>query len=284
MNKFCLVMLASLALALPARAGLIVGGTSGNAFQNLSPYSINENGVPYWDNKSSDGSKYNIGYYLTKTGGYATNATLGQDSPALSPGELEFWGKVSSGGTSADPSFSLLAPGPVSASLYLSFAGFHEINTFGWYEVLHDTVVRHDLFHGLAYGSHANYPLQATFDPTGDFGLFLQSKDNQIFYSDSSLNPAKDVIDNQLHQHFALFRESPADRLWVGVEDWLGNNDTEKNGDFNDMVVSLTSAAGPGTQAVPESASLAYLGAGVVGAFVWFFSRGRRPKASPARV
>ena len=41
-----------------------ISGTAGAAFQSLAGANLNQNGNPYWDNTSIDGSNRNVGFFL----------------------------------------------------------------------------------------------------------------------------------------------------------------------------------------------------------------------------
>src|ERR1035438_10490199 len=72
-----------------------ISGTAGAAFQSLAGTNLNQNGKPYWDNTSIDGSNKNVGFFLVN----APTAPL-----ADAPGALPYWGNtfnagIDSGGT-----------------------------------------------------------------------------------------------------------------------------------------------------------------------------------------
>lgn len=262
-----IVLLAAAAPAAPA--GILVHGSAGHAWLPFTTPS--EGGNPYWDQHSLDGSQYNVGYYLTRTGGYAAPATLGKDSPALPADQLQYWGSSSSP-HQADPLQTFQAQGAVPVTLHLTFAGNHNINEFGYY-LVGSPATLHPLFAGGEYyGTGPNYPVTASFTPTGEFGFYLKTG-SKTYYSESSLNPADDLINGQdPHQHFAVFRETASGRLWIGVEDLKGLNATEQAGDFNDIIVSIHEA--------PEPAGILLAGWGMLGVLAWL--RGSRAISAPS--
>src|SRR5262249_8941839 len=108
-----LTVAGALAWSAPARAdALNIQGTAGFGF--LGPVlSSSESGTVYWTNPSQDGSQANIGYYLLKTGMFASSP-LGNNSPAIPGTWLQNW--TGSMGQ-ADPSLTFSATGAVRASL-----------------------------------------------------------------------------------------------------------------------------------------------------------------------
>jgi len=62
-----------------------ISGTAGAAFQSWGVTNLNQNGAPYWDNTSLDGSNMNVGFFLVN----APTAPL-----AGAPGALPFWGNT----------------------------------------------------------------------------------------------------------------------------------------------------------------------------------------------
>lgn len=241
----------ALLLAPPLQAGILVNGSAGHGWQPFS--APTEGGNPYWDQHSLDGSNKGVGYYLTQTGGYTPPAMLGKDSPALLPGDLQYWGSNSSPHL-ADPLQTFHANNHVPTKLYLTYAGNHAVNEFGYY-FLASPGTLHPLFSsGEYYGTGPDYPLSTSFQPSGDFGFYLKTAGNVVYYSDSSLNPGDDLINGQPHQHFAVFQQTGG-KLWIGVED-LKNNGTEKTGDYNDIIVSI--------QEAPEPTAMVLAGCGLL--------------------
>src|SRR5271169_262363 len=96
-----------------------ISGTAGAAFQSWAVTNLNQNGKPYWDNPSLDGTNKNVGFFLVN----APTAPL-----AGAPGALPFWGNAfhsatDSGGT-PDLNFTFQRTAASSvASLELEVAG-----------------------------------------------------------------------------------------------------------------------------------------------------------------
>jgi hypothetical protein len=221
-----------------------IRGTAGAAFQNWSATNLNENGKPYWDNTSLDGSNKNVGFFLTD----APTAPL-----ADAPGTLPFWGKTynstsDSGGT-PDLNFTFQRTSASSiASLELEVAGNKDINEFGWYNTTNPAVL-HPVFLGPD-----SAPSTDTFSPSAQYGLYLKGADG-VYYTQSSLNPSGDTA----HQHFAVFEQSSTNGTpvyWIGIEDLsvFGLNGAEGGtGDYNDMVLRISAVT---VQTVPEPSTV----------------------------
>jgi hypothetical protein len=242
MKKLLLfAMLAGLLIAPNVFADTIVG-TAGYGWQTWVSGNLNENGAPYWDKVSADGSHKNVGYYLTNTG-FFTGSTDG-------PGAIPFWGSAyNSGGDTggaADPSFYFTGPAAYStASFKLEIAGNAAHNEFGWYLSTGSAPDLGDL-NPIFYGSDTPASPDVAFSPTGDYGFYI--KVNGAFYTTEGFSVG-DGADG--FQHFAVFQDGSS--YWVGMEDFHGGADF----DYNDMIVKLTP--------VPEPVSMLLLGSGLIG-------------------
>jgi hypothetical protein len=258
-----LAVAGALAGAGTARAdALNIQGSPGFGFQG-PVLAATESGGAYWRNPSLDGPGANVGFYLTKTGLFA-NSPLGNNSPAIPGNRLENW---IGGAGQADPSLTFSAAGGVRASLYATVAGYSNVNEFGWYNLTAGGPgALHPLFTGVSLdGSKVD---TTTFFPSGPFGFYLRSPEG-LFFSQTQFNPQGDLLnDGSAHQHFALFEDDRNGSLFLGVEDFKGQNSVENGGDFNDLIVRLDPLA-----SVPEPSSLALFGLGTLGLAGWRLRR-----------
>jgi hypothetical protein len=231
-----------------------ISGTAGAAFQNWTAADLNQNGTPYWDNTSLDGTNMNVGFFLTD----APTAPL-----ADAPGALPFWGNtynsVTDSGGTPDLNFFFQKNSSFSiANLQLAVAANSNINEFGWYDISDPSVL-----HTLFAGSNSPPSTSASFTPSGQYGFWLKGDDG-TYYTQSSLNPSGDTS----HQHFAVFEQSStngSEVYWLGIEDF---NLSEFHGaeggtgDYQDMVIQISAVTvpEPSTVMLVLSGSLLMLG------------------------
>lgn len=220
-----------MALTVSASATTIVG-SSGAGWQAWS--APNEDGNPYWDNTSSDGSKKNIGYFLSKTGGFSSHPA----SPNLT---LPWWGfgAPASGAATADLNFHFQSSLSQTVKLVVEVAGFAPINELWWYDVSNPSVG------GQIFPGPAGAGSTALFTPSLNFGLYLKTSGGVKYYTQSMLNP----VAERDHQHFAVFKEAPG-VYWIGIEDKPKNTGEGFGGDYNDMVIRMAVIPEPATMSL----------------------------------
>jgi len=252
------VLPAVLALFCSANSFADVINASGGNFYTWTAGDVNNNGNPFWDQLSADGTQCNIGYWMlgTATPGACVNSG---PSSAISPqGNKDFLGGAASTSNVAGFTFTP-SGGPLQITLQVEDSGVSSSNTFGWYLVSSPGTL-HQLFAG------SDSPLLTTsFTPTGNYGFYLKRGDGTTF-----LTGGVSGIDGI--QHLALFANSPAhptgdgstvnDYFIAGEDRLFGEN---SDFDFNDLVVHVTD--------VPEPRFLGILGLSAIGLMAAYLRR-----------
>jgi hypothetical protein len=213
------------AFTVSASATTVVG-SAGAGWQAWS--ALDEDGTPYWDNKSRDGNQRNVGYFLSKTGGFAGHP----DSPNITP---HWWGYLGGG---ADLNFHFKSPLSQEVKLVIEVAGNANINKLGWYDVTDPSVG------GVIFPGPAGAGATTVFSPSPNFGLYIETAGGVKYYTQSNLNS----LGRTDRQQFAVFKEAPG-VYWIGVEDRYKDS-VEGWGDYNDMVIRMAVIPEPATMSL----------------------------------
>ncbi len=249
-----LVGIASALVSAPAMASLSVQGSGGASWQAF-PGALNNYANanrPYWDQGSKDGGNRNVGNYLT--GSWTPPLPGGSaPSPNITP---SWWGNASAPDFYASMdnniSFNLTPPSnQVGTTLRLELAGYSAGNIIGWYDTT-DAPGAETL--NVVYTGPNSPVLSVLFTPSANFGLYIQTAANDVFFSDSSRNRTTGgtalSADDRATQHFAVFQADATannELYYIGVEDLRRNQaGVEIVGDYNDIIFSLRAVPTPG--------------------------------------
>jgi hypothetical protein len=247
-RKILLVAVCILTSLRPMTAGL-VDPVFANSFQPLQTplnhmQAPDPPGAMYFDNFSWKAPNANAAYFVLGTGFFADQA----NSPRQ---PLPFLGNPD--GT-ALPSFDFDSSVPVIADLLYAGAMWAPFNSLGWYDLDSPAF-------GFIFQANGSTPRlgSVTFSPPAHFGLFfvpnnLVFNPQQSYFTDESKNglAQTDVqyaqqngitLGPENFQHFAVFEESP-DSLIIAIED---RSRQVGDGDYTDMVLSLTQVPEPST-------------------------------------
>lgn len=154
---------------------------SGTWQQMVAP---NEDGTPYWDNRSYDGpGGWNVGFNVTGTGNFVGNPY----SPRWSVAETRYWGV----GTNPDPNFLFFSTGGVESEILAEVSAYSANTNLSWFSVINPSSL-----HLILSGSDGPGRM-VSFNPGGvDFGLMASS-------------PGGDFRTDRNGEQFAMFTQTP---------------------------------------------------------------------------
>lgn len=220
----------------------IVNVTGGATFTNLNSSILNNNGQPFFDNVSGDGSKCGIGYLLTGANPGACSNRNGNLN-GLPTGEDTYSYLSRNGSNAGNFSFTSSGDAGHSLTLYIELAGWHNSASFG-YRNLTTGAGPVELFSAVT-NNPASTSLSIT---TGqDFAFYYQVGTARWWTDGAGYGSGP----------FALFTLNSATNGNSTSAYVLGMEDN-RDRDFQDMIVSIR------TTATPEPATLGALGAAVL--------------------
>jgi len=228
--------------------------------------------TPFWNNPSDDmfgtGTTTvmhdaNIGYLLTDTGGFATTSI----SPIL-PGDSVTGDYVAGTSGATDPTFTMVRTAAAeNIALIFASGGMNGVNggtvQIGYYVGATQTVLYNSV-------TNTNSALAAmAFNPSGNYGFYAivcypgTTQCETYFSGQANTGPTFGnqtpgvPVTGDTWNHFALFQT--ANGNWViGFTEQNGYYG-ENYGDFQDVVLEITSAA------TPEPGTIAIMGLGLAG-------------------
>jgi hypothetical protein len=228
---FIMVLLVSCLINSQALADTFNGSAAGS-WRDLSSITLNENGYPFWDNKSLDGPDKNVGFQIPFPGG--------------GPQPDQFWSK---GGAVDNNVFFTNDHHDKSATLLVEIAGNSSSNALYAFNIAHpwQTILIFD-------GSDSPVLSTIVTIPYDNYGFLIEGPGGD-FYSVPNKH-------NDRSSNFAFFTNSTlSNTWWIGMEDLPEPINKECIGDYNDMIVRVTSDP----VSAPEPATMFLLGSGLIG-------------------
>lgn len=246
-----------------ASGDLVVQGSGGAGWQAFPGTLNNYNNAQraYWDQDTKDQTgnpttNRNVGNYLNNTW---TGALPGGSAPSpnITP---SWWGNASTPDfyASMDNNVGFAITNnatQVSTTMRLELSGYSSSNVIGWYDL--SDAVGSETLHVIYTGANAP-TTSVVFTPSANFGLYIRTGGNHLFFSQSARNRADGGAALQASdlstQHFAIFQRSAtagSESYIVGVEDLQRSQaGREVVGDYNDIIFTLTAVPTPGATAL----------------------------------
>jgi hypothetical protein len=230
LSTFPLALALALAI-LPAAATPIVGAGSFTAFGS----NPNNNGSPFWDNRSSDGVNCNAGFFLAGSFGGCGSLKNGTPSSGLNLGaaNLEYYSAS-----------NLLTPFTLAAGTY-TFRLEGRIAGSNTFQIGYNAGSGNVNFFSNLNSVGSTFTLESA-DP---LHLFIRDGSN-FFSSTDAMAPGA-----------AAFRNVNTGVYYFGFEDRLGGDR-----DYNDVLISATYRA---PSSIPEPSTLALVGIAVAAGVTW---------------
>jgi hypothetical protein len=257
-------LVAFLVLTSTSRAEFVVTANGSADWQGVSQLG---NGGEYWDNASYDGNNMNVGYFLTKTGGFAGSA----ESPDIDLNNLQYFGRNQANDAPTNLKFGDGTTTTNMTTILIEVAGFANVNELYYKDSSGQE--KQIIFHGED-GSGTT----TTFTAIGEFELILKRDWNGTqwdFEADSATSQAS-------QQYFSVFRSvTDTDTIYVGMED-LRKKNQNSDLDYNDMVISLTKV-NPPVNPTPEPSTACLALCGIAGLGVTGLRRFRRRSPPPCK-
>jgi hypothetical protein len=269
-----LMAMSSLALISGLAMGDTISENGGSAtFTNVPNLTTNaqlNSGIPYWDNHSGDfggTNTANAGFFLTAAGSFSGGTNY-------SPNQYV---AASSGNPDAPTAFNLVHS---TNSLLISLIGANTggtTETFGIYDASKSTFATAAATEIALFGPGSMSAQVGTLrnESAAGFasvGFYLSNSSvGATWFSNTALNANGTSGDAAGHQHYALFTTgTDANTFYLAVEDWI-TGAGDGLGDYNDLVIKINA------DAVPEPATFALMGAGLLGlGFARFRTRKNR--------
>ena len=162
----------------------------GGVFSNLTSGSVTEGGGVFWDQRSQDGSKMNVGYCLLGTGSCSIVGTPYSG--------LQYYSTLSGGAVNG---VSFTGTGSVTVTLLGEISGYSGQHTLGWYDLatnINSPGALHQIFSGSSTPG-ASYTF--TLSGSGNYALYSQNYIGNFYSSVSTDN----LNESTTQQHFAFF-------------------------------------------------------------------------------